>query len=75
MSSALAQAQPQTLPQSSTPQQDQTNQQGIGSITRSTSEEPALHSLPRSSDSGDDGWTDESMAELEEELESALKEQ
>ena len=75
MSSAPAEAQAQTLPQSSTPLQNQTNQQGIGSITRSTSVEPALHSLPKSTDSGDDGWTDKTMAELEEELELALKEQ
>ncbi|KAF4631381.1 hypothetical protein G7Y89_g6756 [Cudoniella acicularis] len=27
-----------------------------------------LHPLPKSSDSGDDGWTDENMAELEKEL-------
>jgi hypothetical protein len=48
--------------------QDQTHQQGVGSITRSTSVESALHSLPKSSDSGDDGWIDENMAELEKEL-------
>jgi hypothetical protein len=50
------------------PLQDQTHQQGVGSITRSTSVESALHSLPKSSDSGDDGWTDENMADLEKEL-------
>ena len=72
---APTQAQPQTFPQSSTPQQDQTNQQGIGSITRSTAVEPALHSLPESSDNGDDGWTDENIAELEKELGLALGEQ
>jgi hypothetical protein len=33
--------------------------------------ESALHSLPKSSD-GDDGWTDEKMAELEKELGLAL---
>ncbi|CZR65235.1 uncharacterized protein PAC_15135 [Phialocephala subalpina] len=73
--SAPAQAQPKTLPRSSTPLQNQTNQQGVGSITRSTSVESAVHSLPKPSDSGDDGWTDDSMAELEKELELALSEQ
>lgn len=48
------------------------HQQGVGSITRSTSVESALHSLPKSSDSGDDGWTDENMAELEKELAGLL---
>lgn len=57
------------------PATDQTHQQGVGSITRSTSVESALHSLPKSSDSGDDGWTDDSMAELEKELGLALGEQ
>jgi len=66
--STPAQAQPQTLPQSSKPLQDQTNQQGISRITRSTSVESALHSLPKLPDSSDDGWTDENMAELEKEL-------
>ena len=73
--SAPAQAQPQTLPQSFKPLQNQTDQQGIGSITRSTWVESALHSFPKSSDSGDDGWTDENMAELEKELGLALGEQ
>jgi len=73
--SAPAQAQPQTLPQSFKPLQNQTDQQGIGSITRSTWVESALHSFPKSSDSGDDGWTDEIMAELEKELGLALGEQ
>jgi hypothetical protein len=72
---APAQAQPQTLPQSSKPLQDQTKQQGVGTITRSTSVESVLHSLPKPSDSGDDGWTDESMAELDKELGLALIEQ
>ncbi|KUJ07405.1 uncharacterized protein LY89DRAFT_678007 [Mollisia scopiformis] len=57
------------------PLQDQTHQQGVGSITGSTSVESALHSLPKSSDSSDDGWTDENMAELEKELGLALGEQ
>jgi hypothetical protein len=70
-----AQAQPHTLPQSSKPLQDQTNQQGVGDITQSTSVEFALHSLPKPFDSGDDGWTDENMAELEKELGLALEEQ
>ena len=62
--SAPAQAQSQTLPQSSKPLQDQTNQQGVDDITRNTSVESALHFLPKSSDSGEDGLTDENMAEL-----------
>jgi len=70
--STSAQAQPQTLPQSSTPLQDQTNRQGVDSITRSTSVEPAVYSL---SDSGDDGWTVDSMAEFEKELGLVLIEQ
>jgi hypothetical protein len=37
--------------------------------------ESALYSLPQSSNSGDDGWTDENMAELEKELGLALGEQ
>jgi len=61
--------------QSSKPLQDQTSQHGVGSITRSTSVESALHSLPKLPDSGDDGWTDDSMAELEKELGLALEEQ
>ncbi|KAH6675954.1 hypothetical protein B0J14DRAFT_375526 [Halenospora varia] len=73
--SAHTQAQPQTLPQSSTPLQDQTNQQGVGSITRRTSVESAVHSLPEPFDSGYDGWTDDSVAELETELGMALEEQ
>jgi hypothetical protein len=55
VSSAPAQAQPQTLPQPSKLLQGRANQQGVGDITRSTSVESALHSLPRLSDSGDDG--------------------
>ncbi|KAG9233179.1 hypothetical protein BJ875DRAFT_485394 [Amylocarpus encephaloides] len=73
--SAPAQAQPQTLPQSSAPQQDQTNEQGVGSIARNASVELALHSLPKPFDRGDDGWTDESIAELEKELGLALEEE
>lgn len=37
--------------------------------------ESAFHSLPKSSDSGNDGWTDENMAELEKQLGLALGEQ
>jgi len=37
--------------------------------------ESALHSLPKLPDNGDDGWTDENMAELEKELGLALREQ
>ncbi|KAH6704184.1 hypothetical protein BKA61DRAFT_183702 [Leptodontidium sp. MPI-SDFR-AT-0119] len=73
--STLAQAQPQTLSQSSTPLQDQTNQQNIDDITQSTSMESAPHSRPKPSDNGNDGWTDDSMAELEKALGLALEEQ
>jgi hypothetical protein len=75
MPSASAQAQPQTLPQSSKPLQDRANQQGVDDIARSTSVESALHSLPKSSNDGDDGWTDENTAELEKELGLALEEE
>jgi hypothetical protein len=75
MPSASTQAQPQTFSQSSRTLQDQTNQQGIDDMTPSASVESVLHSLPKPSDSGDDGWTDESMAELDHELELALEEQ
>jgi hypothetical protein len=37
--------------------------------------ESALHSLPKLPNSGDDGWTDDSIAELEKELGLALEEQ
>lgn len=37
--------------------------------------ESALYSVPKPSDSSDDGWTDESMAELDKELGLALVEQ
>ena len=73
--STPAQAQPHTLPQSFKPLQDQINQQGVDNITRSTLVESAFHFLPKPSDSGDDGWTDESMAELEKELGLALEEE
>ncbi|KAH8598540.1 hypothetical protein B0O99DRAFT_738770 [Bisporella sp. PMI_857] len=63
-----------STPAQAQPLQDQTHQQGIGSITRSTSVGSALYSLP-SPDSGDDGWTDENMAELEKELGLALEEE
>jgi hypothetical protein len=73
--STPAQAQPHTLPQSSKPLQDQTNPQSVDDITRGTSVESAFHLLPKPSDSSNDGWTDESMAELEKELGLALEEQ
>jgi hypothetical protein len=57
-----------SAPAQAQPLQDQTHQQGVGSITQSTLVESTLHSLPKSCDSGDDGWTDENMAELEKEL-------
>jgi hypothetical protein len=37
--------------------------------------EPTPHSLPKPSDNGDDGWTEDHMAELEKELGLALVEQ
>lgn len=37
--------------------------------------ESSLYSFPKPSDNGDDGWTDESMAELDKELGLALIEQ
>ena len=70
-----AQAQSQTHPQSSAPQQDQTNQQGVSSVGRSASAEPAPYSLPKPSNSGDGGWTDEDTAELEKELVLACEKQ
>jgi hypothetical protein len=73
--SAPAQAQSQTLPQSSKSLQDQTNQQGLDDIIRSTSVKFAFHFLPKPSDSGDNGWIDESMAKLEKELGLALEEE
>ena len=57
------------------PLQGQTNQQGVGSITRSASVEPALCSFPKPSDSGNDGWTEENMARLEKELGLVLEEE
>jgi hypothetical protein len=65
----LSQAQPHTLPQSSKPLQDH-----VDDITQSTSVEFALYSLPKPFDSGDDGWTDKNMAELETALGLALEE-
>jgi hypothetical protein len=55
--SAPAQAQTKPL-------QDQTSQQVVDDITQSTSVESALHSLPKPSDSSDNGWTDKNMAEV-----------
>jgi hypothetical protein len=56
--SAPAQAQPQTLPRPPRPRRDQTDQQGIGSTTQSTSVESTLQSLSKPSDCSDDKWTD-----------------
>ncbi|KAL2063229.1 hypothetical protein VTL71DRAFT_5033 [Oculimacula yallundae] len=70
----LAQSQLQTVPRSSTPLQDQISQQDIDDITQSTSMESAPRSLLKPSDNGIDGWTDDSMAELEKELGLALEE-
>jgi hypothetical protein len=66
-----AQAQPHTLPHASWPLQNQINQQSVD-ITQRTS---ALHFVPKASDSGNDGWTNEDTAELKHELELALGEQ
>jgi hypothetical protein len=73
--STPGQAQLQILPQAPKPLPDQTSQQGVDDITRSTPVESTLYSIPQSSDSGNNRWTDESMAELEKELELALEEQ
>ena len=73
--SAHTQDQTQILPQSSTPLEDQINQRDIHNITQSMSVESAPHSLPKPSNNGDDGWTDDSMAALEKELGLALEEQ
>ncbi|PVH70774.1 hypothetical protein DL98DRAFT_123429 [Cadophora sp. DSE1049] len=70
----LSQTQHQTVPRPSTPLQDQINQQDIDDITQSTSMESAPRSLPKPSDNGNDGWTDDSTAELEKELGLALEE-
>jgi hypothetical protein len=47
----------------------------IRTASKVSAVESALYSLPKSSDSGDNGWTDENMAELEKELGLALGEQ
>ncbi|KAG0644942.1 hypothetical protein D0Z07_9333 [Hyphodiscus hymeniophilus] len=67
--------QPQILPQSPKPLQDQIGLQGVHDITKSTPVESALYSLPQSSSSGDYGWTNETIAKLEKELGLALGEQ
>jgi hypothetical protein len=71
------QDQPHGLRQFSEPPQDQINQQDIGNAAQSTSVEsaPPPHSLPKPSDTGDDGWAEDSMAELEEEIGLAMVEQ
>lgn len=74
MLSILAQAKPNTLPQSFKPLQDQINQQDVN-ITQRTSVDSALPSIAKASDSGDDGWNDANTAELEKGLELALAEQ
>jgi hypothetical protein len=71
---APVQDQPQTLLQSFQPLQDQISQQDVSSITRSMSVDPAPHFLPQLPN-GDDGRTNDSMAELEKELELAFLEQ
>jgi hypothetical protein len=74
-SSAPMHDQRHTLRQSSEPPQDQIDQQDTGDMIQSTSVESAPHSRPGPSNTGDDGWTDDSMAELEGELGLALVEQ
>ncbi|KAG0645128.1 hypothetical protein D0Z07_9189 [Hyphodiscus hymeniophilus] len=69
---APAQGRPQTLSQPSSPLQDPINEQDIGNITRTTSAESAPHFLPELSAHGDDGWTEDCMAELEREVRLAL---
>ena len=61
------------IPLQSTLLQDQANQQDIDDIAQSMSVEGASHSLPETSNNGDDGWIDDSMAELEKELGLALE--
>jgi hypothetical protein len=72
---ALPQDQAQILLQSCTPLQDQINQQDTDVVTQSVSLEPAPFSLFRPSNNGDDGGTNDGMAELEEELGWTLEEQ
>jgi len=71
--SAPIQDQTQILSQSPMPLQDQINQQDIDNITQSMSVESVPQSLPKPSNHGDDGWTDDSIAELEKELGLALE--
>ena len=73
--STPVQIQPQVHPQFSKPVRDQVSPQGVDEMTESTLVEPALSSLTKSSNSGDDGWTDKSSAELEAELDLAWREQ
>jgi hypothetical protein len=70
-----AQAKPQISFQSSKLLQDQTDRQDMNDDTQSMSVGSALYSLPKPADNSDDGWTGDSMAELEKELGLALKEQ
>jgi hypothetical protein len=70
-----AQAQPQIHPQSSRRLRDQIGPQRVDEIAESTPGKSTLRSLPKSSNSGDNGWTDENIAELEKELGLALDEQ
>jgi hypothetical protein len=71
---AQAQGRTQTLSQSSTPIQDEIDQQNIDEITCSTSMGSASHH-PQPSTTGDDGWTDDLFDELDKELGLALMEQ
>jgi hypothetical protein len=67
--STPTQDQTRILPLSSEPPQDQIKERDVSDITWSTSAELALHSLPHS----DDGWTEDSIAKIEAELEEELR--
>jgi hypothetical protein len=71
--SVSGQDQTQILSQTSTPLQDQINQQDIDDITQNMS--AGSDSPLRPSNNGDDGWTENSMVELERELRLALEEE
>ena len=73
---APARDQPQIILQSSTPLQDPIDQQDIGGFTQSTSIASTPPSLPKPpSDNGDNGWTNECVAEMEKDLDLAIVEQ
>jgi hypothetical protein len=55
--------------------QDQINKQYVGDITPSAFVDSAPYSLTQLSDNSDHGWSDDKVAELEDELALALVEQ